>query len=832
MSEQWQLVERYYRSLATAEKEGKELVLEGGASDSLSALLESPGLDDGKRKAAQEALTALRERRSLSRAQAEAWEAIVLPYERPVLDIIGATFDESMAGEWAAPLKSSKDRLKACLRSIGRVKPAVPHLPYAGTAFIVAAGPDGERLMMTNRHVAKIFVDGVGRLAFVPHSSTIVDLKREVGRDDEWLMRVVDVPLVHPYWDMALLRVRPLDAEAPPPLVLSSEELARNDGRNVAVIGYPNFDGNNDVGLQTQIFRGVFGCKRLQPGKLTERLSIESFGRPVDAQGHDASTLCGNSGSAVICLDTGRVVGLHFAGFYLKSNYSVPTQELFRDPRVRDLGLNFQTRTDLPGPDLEVEAAWAKVDRAAVVVVPAQPNAENIAAVPTPLSSTAIDWYERTSDEVIAEALRRDRPGTVALLRECVGEHDALEIAEDLVPDAGQESLFRRETNPDYPEIIFLHGIMGGHLTDVGASTSRVWLNPLSLRSKQVADRLSLAPDGLTDAHPGTRVQPDANLRVIYAKATRRWKKAGFAVHEFAYDWRKSLTHCADRLHFFLEMLRLDRPRRTFALVAHSMGGLVAAMYAVRHSEWRDIVDRAVFMGSPLRGSFAPIEALLGSHGMLKKLAWIHGEDPDEMQQMVKTLPGLLDMLPCPQTFPKVARLYRRSGWGSDFSLAQHWLDQSKRVKSILTDSPILARTTLLVGLDRETIVDLADANPSQPGLPRLGPRNGVGDGTVPARAALIENVPAYEVHAQHMLLPRDNTVIRTVASLLADGGVPDDVSEVDRTRLDRTFPSQESATLELSEEALEAMQTRMHNSLRADDVAWLLDPSMQPPPR
>jgi hypothetical protein len=279
-------------------------------------------------------------------------------------------------------------------------------------------------------------------------------------------------------------------------------------------------------------------------------------------------------------------------------------------------------------------------------------------------------------------------------------------------------------------------------------------------------------------------------------------------------------------------MLRLDRPRRTFALVAHSMGGLVAAMYAVRHSEWRDIVDRAVFMGSPLRGSFSPIEALLGSHGMLKKLTWIHGEDPDEMKQMVKTLPGLLDMLPCPQTFPKVARLYRRSGWGDDFSVAQQWLDQSKRVKSILSDSPILARTTLLVGLDRETIVDLAEATPSQPGPPKLGPRNGVGDGTVPARAALIENVPAYEVHAPHMMMPRDNTVIRTVVSLLADGSVPDDVSEVDRTQLDRTFPGHESPTLELSDEALEAIRTRMGNSLRADDVAWLLDPSMQPPPR
>ena len=39
---------------------------------------------------------------------------------------------------------------------------------------------------------------------------------------------------------------------------------------------------------------------------------------------HDASTLGGNSGSAVIDLETGEAVGLHFAGSYLQANYAVP----------------------------------------------------------------------------------------------------------------------------------------------------------------------------------------------------------------------------------------------------------------------------------------------------------------------------------------------------------------------------------------------------------------------------------------------------------------------------------------------------------------------------
>ena len=56
----------------------------------------------------------------------------------------------------------------------------------------------------------------------------------------------------------------------------------------------------------------------------------------VPAATHDCSTLGGNSGSAVIDLDTGEVLALHFGGLYHQKNYSVPSSELARDaPRDR-----------------------------------------------------------------------------------------------------------------------------------------------------------------------------------------------------------------------------------------------------------------------------------------------------------------------------------------------------------------------------------------------------------------------------------------------------------------------------------------------------------------
>jgi endonuclease G len=61
----------------------------------------------------------------------------------------------------------------------------------------------------------------------------------------------------------------------------------------------------------------------------------------VPAATHDCSTLGGNSGSAVIDLDTGEVLALHFGGLYHEKNYCVPAYELSRDDRVIATGVKF-----------------------------------------------------------------------------------------------------------------------------------------------------------------------------------------------------------------------------------------------------------------------------------------------------------------------------------------------------------------------------------------------------------------------------------------------------------------------------------------------------------
>ena len=306
--------------------------------ESPASALESFDLSDEQHQGAVSGLESLVRDESINDDQQQALEAIILPKFRPAINIIADTFSNPPAPWQHLGSADIKQRIERVVRSIGRVEvPDHPTAPYAGTGFVV-----GPNLMMTNRHVAELFASGFGehQIAFRPGRTAAVDFKREIVPTEPVLLTISQIVMIHPYWDMALLQVSGL-SDLNPSLPLSvkhPEDLAEQD---IAIIGYPAQDWRNDLDLQNRIFGGVFDVKRLQPGKLKTRRNVESFGHEVDAVTHDASTLGGNSGSAVVDLSTGEVIALHFAGRYLDANFAVPTYELARDNRVVQAGVNF-----------------------------------------------------------------------------------------------------------------------------------------------------------------------------------------------------------------------------------------------------------------------------------------------------------------------------------------------------------------------------------------------------------------------------------------------------------------------------------------------------------
>jgi pimeloyl-ACP methyl ester carboxylesterase len=314
------------------------------------------------------------------------------------------------------------------------------------------------------------------------------------------------------------------------------------------------------------------------------------------------------------------------------------------------------------------------------------------------------------------------------------------------------------------PDIIFLHGIMGAHLD---APERRIWLDVKELAGGYVAEWLTLAADGLTDATSGQYVRPGPHVESKYEDASRAWREAGFVVHAFSYDWRKGVALCADMLHFFVESLALQRPGRPFVLVAHSMGGLVASVYGARHPEWRQRIQRAVFLGSPLGGSYAPVEAVLGTYPFFQKLALVSvHNDIEDLRRTSRTLPGLMDMLPDPRLFPDIEPLYDARNWPGGIVPEQQWLTQSLALKRTIAESPLLEKTTLLVATGHPTVCRLV----LDKGVLAPGPRAERGDGTVPARAAVLPGLSAWRAQNEHTDLAKDPLCIQAVTDLLRNG--------------------------------------------------------------
>ena len=336
-----------------------ELIAGQGGVESVLADAEAAGQDDNLESVTTATQTAVTDKVNEARAgmeqlalgrdvsidQLATIEAIIIPTLRPVYDVTDNSFGSTPSSSLVTPgnalwAKLSDDltlkrRIEAVLPAIGRIElPGRSDIPYGGTGFVV-----GPNLLMTNRHVADIFAHGLGgNVQFLPGRRAGVDFKRDDRAGAVLAVRAVR--MIHPYWDMAILEVDGLPGSVRP-LALSLSDARELVGSEVVVVGYPAFDSRNPAHIQDDLFNGRYGIKRLQPGLLQGGFGTESFGKIVPAATHDCSTLGGNSGSALVSLATGEVMGLHFAGRYLERNYAVPSGALALDARVVDAGVNF-----------------------------------------------------------------------------------------------------------------------------------------------------------------------------------------------------------------------------------------------------------------------------------------------------------------------------------------------------------------------------------------------------------------------------------------------------------------------------------------------------------
>jgi hypothetical protein len=274
---------------------------------------------------------------NLSDVEILGLEAVVLLVARPALFVTGGDF-VSPPEPWGTLLEQQRESIRRITQSVGRIDISFGfgESEKMGTGFLVA--PD---VVMTNRHVVASFSEqDQGTWRFMAALTPYIDYRAERGSTTPMSFQLVEVLAVHDSLDLALLRVSREAAHghpAPEPLSLASVPPESLLGRDVYVIGYPAADNQGLTPPQVlrDIFGSVYQVKRLQPGKVME---VET-GQPVFT--HDCSTLGGNSGSCVVDLKTGRVIGLHFRGSYRRANYAVALWQLADDPLLKSAGVRF-----------------------------------------------------------------------------------------------------------------------------------------------------------------------------------------------------------------------------------------------------------------------------------------------------------------------------------------------------------------------------------------------------------------------------------------------------------------------------------------------------------
>lgn len=253
-------------------------------------------------------------------------EAIILRKARPALLIQNNKFEVPESDIWKQRLELYRNNIEKAISSVGRIElENHPSYDWDGTGWIVSGN-----IIVTNRHVARHFAtrkDNQFTFKTNPENRRMrarLDFGEEFDTPLEKEFRLVEILYIaeDDQPDMAFFRAEATsldDENLPSSISLMTEEL--HSDTEVAVIGYPaSNDYKNDPKVIREVFGDIYNVKRLQPGKITSVFENKKFFY------HDCSTLGGNSGSVVIDIQSGKAVGLHFAGKFKKENYAIPAK--------------------------------------------------------------------------------------------------------------------------------------------------------------------------------------------------------------------------------------------------------------------------------------------------------------------------------------------------------------------------------------------------------------------------------------------------------------------------------------------------------------------------
>ena len=138
----------------------------------------------------------------------------------------------------------------------------------------------------------------------------------------------------------------------------------------------------------------------------------------------------------------------------------------------------------------------------------------------------------------------------------------------------------------------------------------------------------------------------------LFARMAALLTAQGRALDYFGYDWRKDLNVSDPLLDQKIDAVLRATGKDKVVIVAHSMGGMLAREYLLRHGASK--IDQVITFGTPYLGSVNPAKYLeMGdTMGMEADPLGIHFElDPEVVKEMARNFGGLYQMLPARSWF-------------------------------------------------------------------------------------------------------------------------------------------------------------------------------------
>ncbi|OPY79100.1 MAG: Clostripain family protein [Syntrophorhabdus sp. PtaU1.Bin058] len=334
--------------------------------------------------------------------------------------------------------------------------------------------------------------------------------------------------------------------------------------------------------------------------------------------------------------------------------------------------------------------------------------------------------------------------------------------------------------------ILILPGIMGSLLHDRSGKLGGVWIDLWNLVFGDDFDAMKLTwetgergktptvplpiVERIPDADNAVRIEAYGVVPLIYDRIALALMDVFGPVVEFSpFDWRQPVGYSGQGLVARVQSLVGKYHDIRIALVAHSMGGLVAADALTKlktaNPSVLDRIDALVVMGVPFLGSVSALEAMRAEKKGMGLLKLLGRKSAEDIEGTVQTFRGLFDMMPGDQEDLLSPAVFTPGP-------LSHLMPGDPRLTSplrVVRDLPkgLTEKTRAIFCNRKRTIGSVKVREDGSVDYSNIVP----GDGTVPVTSALNGNKlshVSYEVNEGHMTLPLDGEAIDLAVDWIA----------------------------------------------------------------